>query len=98
MIQTDIDGLAALVLNIHPYPGWHGSFTCDEAPGAIPNGTLIVKQNSDEGDVSTDGSTGVVLGSFWHELMGDKGVMYFIEWTARPNVAIAAIACKVRPA
>lgn len=35
----------------------------DQAEGAIPNGTLIEKQNSEEGDYKTDGSIGCVVGS-----------------------------------
>jgi hypothetical protein len=80
------------------YPGYHGAFTRDQAPGALANGTRIMKANSEEGDAHPDGALGTVLGSMSHPEIQNGAAMYFIEWDARPKVAIATIGFKVVPA
>jgi hypothetical protein len=80
------------------YPGYHGVFTRDQAPGALASGTRIMKASSEEGDAHPDGALGTVLGSMSHPEVQNGAVMYFIEWDARPKVAIATIGVKVVPA
>jgi hypothetical protein len=55
---------------------------CDEdAPGAIPRGTTIVKVASEKGDANPVGTKGKVLGS-----MGDgTRIGYFVEWETMPG-------------
>jgi hypothetical protein len=43
--------------------GWHGVFTRQQAKGAIPNGSRIVKTASEKGDSTPYGALGTVLGS-----------------------------------
>lgn len=39
-------------------------YTTEQAPGALPNGTLIEKVNSKPGDAHPDGSRGTIIGSW----------------------------------
>jgi len=75
-------------------PGWVGVFSTDEAPGAMRNGTRIVKSAKDPGDARGIGATGTVLGSLSDP---EWGLCYFIEWDSQPRVAVAVIAWKVQP-
>ena len=68
--------------------GWAGTFTRNEAPGALPNGTRVCKVNSKPGDANPDGTLGVVLGSFpIEDPESPARHFYFIEWTGMPHVA-----------
>lgn len=85
-------------MSIGYHPGYTGAFTRDQAPGALPNGTRIMKANSEDGDGHQDGARGTVLGSISHPDVHGGAVMYFIEWDARPKVAVGTIGFKVVPA
>lgn len=74
-------------------PGWHGAFTRESAPGAMPPGTIVVKLNSEPKDANPDGALGVVLGSLD---VPDLGVLYFVEWVAHPQAAVACVDWKLR--
>lgn len=75
--------------------GWLGTFTREQAAGALPNGTTIVKVNSQPGDFHANGTLGTVIGS-----VGEYGavVFYFIEWAPRPRCAVGTLAYKVKAA
>lgn len=80
--------------SIRTEPGWLGGFTREQAIGALPNGTHVVKTRSEEGDHHPDGSRGMVLGSL--VTMGE--LIYFVEWQASPHVAVAVMAWKLSAA
>lgn len=85
-------------MNIENHPGWIGSFTREQAKGAIPNGTRIKKTASEEGDATRDGTPGTVLGSIRApEDMGAMGgaMAYFVEWDDKKRVAIGVMGWKV---
>lgn len=79
-----------------PEPGWVGQFTRAQEPGAIPNGSPVVKGESDEGDAHEAGAPGVVLGSFCHPEILDGALCYFVEWADRPRVACAVMGWKIK--
>jgi hypothetical protein len=72
-------------MGLQDYPGWVGTHTREQAPGAMPNGSRVRKIMSKPGDASPDGSPATVLGSM-HE--PDLGYGYFVEWDARPRQAV----------
>lgn len=76
-------------------PGWVGAFTRHQDPAGLPNGTRIVKANSEPGDGTPNGTAGIVLGSFSNPKVMDGMVLYFVEWSNRPRVAVGCIAYKV---
>jgi transcriptional regulator with XRE-family HTH domain len=55
-----------------------------DAPGAIPRGTPIVKIVSEAGDANPIGTNGKVLGS----LSDDDRIGYFIEWETMPGMPV----------
>lgn len=67
-------------------------FTTDQAPGAIPNGTPIVKTFSDKGDANPVGTTGIVLGSMFD---GEHIAGYFVEWQTMPGVPVFVAEFKI---
>lgn len=87
-----------------------GEFVADEAPGALPNGTKIVKTMSDPEDITPTGMTGIVLGSITipaqvHEALIAKGktvpeprpdFFYFVVWDDKKNMAIGCLSHKLR--
>jgi len=79
-------------------PGWNGAFTREQAEGAMPNGTRVVKTNSDAEDGHADGTPGVILGSMSHPEVEDGAIFYFVEWAARPRTAVGIMGKKVRAA
>jgi hypothetical protein len=89
-------------MNLRNEPGWAGAFTRNQVEGAIPNGTRIVKCNSEPGDATPDGTPGIVLGSIRYPVVpGDpfSGITaYFIEWACKPRVAVGCMEMKVRAA
>jgi hypothetical protein len=76
---------AAGLFNIGKEPGWVGVLTRGEAPGAIKNGTTIVKIMEERGDFKPVGTRGTVLGSIRHSKVG---IGYFIEWEEHQKVAV----------
>lgn len=81
---------------IKAHPGWHGSFTRNQAPGAYPNGTRIVKVETEHGDTNPVGAMGTVLGSLQHPRYPEMGIGYFIEWDRTPRCAVLVVAWKIR--
>lgn len=81
------------------YPGYHGAFTREQAPGAIANGARIVKARMEEGDSTPLGTLGTVLGSMVHPDPAYYGaIAYFIEWDDKPKIAVGVIEWKVKAA
>lgn len=81
--------------NIDVHPGYMGVFTRDQAVGAIPNGTRIVKTKSEPGDSHPDGTPGTVLGSF---RVDDQPAFYFVEWDCKPRIAVALAGHRIKEA
>lgn len=79
-------------------PGWRGAFARTQAPGAIPNGSAIVKGANEEGDAHEVGALGTVLGSIHHPEVMAGALLYFVEWVDTPRVACAVIGWKIKPA
>lgn len=79
-------------------PGWYGMFTRNQAKGAIPNGTKIVKANSEPGDTTTDGTPGIVLGSLRAPDSLGGLLFYFVEWADKPKQPIGTFGLKIRAA
>lgn len=80
---------------LRPYPGWHGMFTRNQAPGAYRNGTRVVKIATDVGDTHPLGATATVLGSLYHPKVGFG---YFVEWDSHRRSAVFVVPWKIRPA
>lgn len=83
---------------IRNYPGYHGAFTRDQAPGALASGTRIMKTSSEEGDANPDGALGTVLGSMSYPEVHDGALFYFIEWDSAPKVAVGCMGFKIKTA
>ena len=73
-------------------------FTDHQAPGALLNGTLVEKQNSEKADGHPDGELGKIVGS-----MGplDAPVLgarygYFVIWDGTPGIPIFTMETKVK--
>lgn len=69
-----------------------------EAPGAFPNGTEVIKVNSEPGDGHPDGTEGVVIGSIgpqYMEKFGRDMLAYFVEWNGTP-MPIGTVDIKVK--
>lgn len=58
-------------------------YTADQAPGAMSNGTIVEKINTEPGDFHKDGARARVIGSL-PEVDGLRG--YFVEWDDTPEV------------
>ena len=84
---------------IRHYPGWIGLFTREEADGAWPNGTRIVKTLTEKGDGHQRGALGTVIGSIQAPVdvaqKYDAGYFYFVEWDSDPRVAVGVISLKI---
>lgn len=87
---------------IASYPGYVGAFTKEQAEGAIPNGSTVMKARSEDGDTTMDGTIGIVLGSIdgtliMPDVMEKTGAkfMYWIEWINRPGFAVATADFKI---
>lgn len=78
--------------NIKFHPGYVGAFTSDEAEGAWPNGTRIVKSYSEPGDSTANGTKGTILGSLRNE---DGGLAYFVEWDDKLRFPVLTGAIKI---
>jgi len=74
------------------------AYIAGEAAGAIPNGSNVVKQNSEEGDAHPDGSRGVVVSSLGAPTgMVEEGFdpyFYFVDWGG--GVPVGVMGSKVR--
>ncbi len=84
-------------------PGWIGAFTRDHAPGAIANGTAIVKACHEPTDHHHEGAPGLVLGSIaappdMEPQWAHVRFYYFVEWADGPRIACGVMDYKIRPA
>lgn len=96
-IPLSDDDIAAM--GLIEEPGLVGWFTRAQAPGAIANGTRLVKCASEPGDITPVGTHGEVVGSvgpFQHD--GQEMLAYFVRWDDKPNVVVFAIGWKVAAA
>ncbi len=73
-------------------------YSSAEAEGAMPNGTFVVKQNSEPGDGHPDGEVGKIVGS-----MGplDEPVLgcrygYFVIWEGNQEVPVWTMETKLK--
>jgi len=74
--------------NIISRPGWIGLHTTDQAPGAYPNGTRIIKSRMGEGDSHKVGDKGTVIGSMYAAEVPSspqETYFYFVEWDDVPT-------------
>ena len=72
-----------------------------EAPGALPNGTRILKINSKDEDTHGDGAAGTVTGSLSvpeEPEFADETYFYFIEWDDLPALPIGIRGSRIRAA
>lgn len=75
-----------------------GVYITLESPGALPNGTEVVKVNSEPGDGHPDGTEGIVVGSIgpaYMEKFGRDMLAYFVEWHGTP-MPIGTVDIKVK--
>jgi hypothetical protein len=68
------------------HEGYIGYFTRDQAEGAIPNGSRVVKVWGEPGDGHPIGATATVLGSLGDPSFPEYG--YFVEWDSHPRMAV----------
>ena len=75
---------------------YFGMFTRDQADGAWPNGTRVIKVKGDPGgdDTTALGVTGTVLGSIMMPEVS-RHPFYFIEWDDKPLIAIGVSGWKI---
>lgn len=85
--------------------GWRGGFTRNQAEGAYPNGSRIVKAREEDGDATPLGTGGTVLGSLDGSVLDQRNpdgdvirFAYFIEWDTAPRVAVGVIDWKIEQA
>lgn len=74
-------------------------FDPGQAPGAIPNGTIVEKCGSVEGDAHKDGARARVLSSkapFPHPDTGEPTFGYFVEWEDCPGLPVFISGERVR--
>lgn len=80
--------------NCDIHPRLRGVYTRDEVPGAIPNGTRVMKCNSEETDTHQDGALCTVVGSIE---MSDTGKLaYFVEWDDMKGIAVGIAAHRIK--
>lgn len=77
---------------IQQHPGYRGVFTTNQANGAIPNGTRIVKVAREPGDITPLDTKGLVHGSIYSE---KAGYAYFVEWDHLPRTVILVVGKKI---
>jgi len=101
--QVQIDQWVIDWLKEHPewptileLPGALGSrdvfVITDQAAGALPNGTLVEKVATEEGDTHVDGDRAKVLGS----AVGEGNLVYFVEWLDLPGIPVGVGSQRIR--
>lgn len=92
--QVEVDEAYAAAVGIQYYPGFISPFTRDQAPGALPNGTRVVKvKEDDSSDLHSIGEMGTILGSLSHPAVG---IGYFVQWDSRPRMPTFVVAGKIK--
>ena len=83
-------------------------YTDNQADGAVPNGTRVLKQNSEKHDAHKDGTRGTIIGSIKRPpgLLGvgpgyvppDIKYFYFVMWDDGPHqgVPVGCVDRKIR--
>lgn len=74
------------LLGIREEAGWTGGFSRKQFPGALANGSRVVKCFDEVGDTHTLGARATVLGSI--QKWPWEPVGYFVEWDDRPKHAV----------
>lgn len=108
-MQVDKEGedFMRVMYDIREREGWVGCFTTQEATGAIPNGTRIVKALDEPGDQHKAGDEGIVLGSISTDFgdgdvpetkLGPVPYLYFVCFDDRPGIALGIISPKIKEA
>jgi len=69
------------------------AFTTQQAKGAMPNGTRIVKVKTEKGDANPVGTKGVIVGSLGHPSLADIG--YFVKWDSAPDIPMVVLSWKI---
>lgn len=84
--------------------GLMGVFTRDQADGAIPNGSVVEKRHTEPGDMTEDGTKGIVVGSIniadhpehFEELTGTgikpgpgEKYVYFVQWESAQVMVVS---------
>ena len=74
-------------------------FTSKEAPGALRNGTIVEKVNSESGDSHQDGARATAMGSVGP--VDIPGVPtrygYFVVWDDMPGLPVWIAGHRIRP-
>lgn len=74
----------------------HGAvFTREQAEGALPNGTRVVKIKAEEGDGHAVGERATVIGSVSHPEIMNGIIAYFVSWDDMPNVPVGVVDWKI---
>jgi len=71
----------------------------EQAPGAIPNGTLVEKCRTEPGDTHRDGERGTVYGSMGPAPvpgLGERCYVYWVEWERHPGIPVAVADYRIR--
>lgn len=70
-------------------------FTRQQAEGAIPNGSRIVKSKMEDDDAHKIGDKGTVIGSISHPEVLNGMIGYFVEWDDMPGVPVGVVGWKI---
>jgi hypothetical protein len=76
-----------------------GVHTHQQADGALPNGSRVVKIKTDPGDGHPLGSLATVVGSIGVPIGKEFAdpYFYFVVWDARPRIAVGVASGKLGP-
>ena len=74
-------------------------FTTKEAPGALRNGTIVEKINSEPRDTHRDGARAMIVGSVGpvDDLRLPAKYGYFVVWDDMPGVPVFIAGHRIRP-
>ena len=74
-------------------------YVTSEAEGALPNGSMVEKMNSEPSDAHQDGALGRVRGSKGPFQVGTVTMLYvyWVEWADFPGVPVAILSHRIKP-
>lgn len=72
------------------------TYTDEQAPGALKNGTIVEKRGFQEGDAHEPGMRATVLGSFGPFKFENVNYMYFVEWDDMKGVPVSITDDRIR--